>query len=87
MDDSSGQTKTVAEMLSKAILEIVDNNAHLLTILDLQTRILARLEERTQDEVVNEINAMLKERRREALNEIDRWAGGTGNLFEHSTDT
>lgn len=81
MEDRSAKSKTVAQMLSKAILETVDNNAHLLTILDLQARILSKLESRDHDEVVAEINEMLKERRRAALSEIDRWSGGTGDIL------
>ena len=81
MEDRNGKGKTIAQMLSKSILETVDNNAHLLTILDLQARILAKLESRDHDEVVSEINEMLKERRRTALTEIDRWAGGARNVF------
>jgi hypothetical protein len=67
-----------AEMLSKAIVEIVDNNAHLLTILDLQARILAALESRDNDDVVEEVNDLLKARRREALAQVDAWVSRMG---------
>lgn len=69
--------KSIAEMLSKALVEIADNNAHLLTVLDLQARILAHLEGREEDELVDEVNALLKARRREAVREIEFWATGT----------
>lgn len=80
--DGSAPEKTTAEMLSKALVELADNNAHLLTILDLQARILAQLEEREQDEVTDEINELLKARRRECIREIDAWAQGASHLFE-----
>lgn len=70
-------------MVSRTLVEIVDNNAHLLTILDLQARILAHLEDCEQDEVVEEINELLKQRRRAALREIDAWTtGASSTLFD-----
>ncbi len=82
MEERDGSQKTLAEMLSKALVEIVDNNAHLMTVLDLQARILARLEGRTPDEVVDEVSELLKQRRREAIREIDAWATGASTLFD-----
>jgi DNA-directed RNA polymerase subunit F len=81
MDGSPRREKTVAEMLSRVLVEIVDNNAHLMTILDVQARLLARLEARDVDEVVDEISELLKARRRAALREIDAWAQGDSTLF------
>ena len=71
-------TKTVEAMLAKTLLEVVDNNAHLLTVLDLQARLLARLEGREEGEVVAEVNEMLKVRSRAALGTCRRtrvWSG------------
>ena len=79
--------KTTAEMLSRALVELADNNAHLLTILDLQARILAQLEAREQDDVVDEISELLKARRRACLREIDAWAQGASRLFEEEDGT
>lgn len=78
MEAQTPREITYAELLSKALVEIVDNNAHLLTILDLQARILAQMEGRAFDELVAEINEMLKGRRREALQEIDAWMAEAG---------
>ena len=73
--------KTHADLLSKLLVEIADQSGQLLTILDLQARILAALEERDWDDVVDEVNERLKERRREAIREIDAWAQGSSSLF------
>lgn len=80
--DGTKRQKTSAEMLSRTLVELADNNAHLLTILDLQTRILAHLEKREQDDVVDEVSELLKARRRACLREIDAWAQGVSHLFE-----
>lgn len=85
--DGTKQVKTTAEMLSRALVELADNNAHLLTILDLQARILAQLEKREQDDVVDEISELLKARRRQCLREIDAWAQGSSRLFEEENGT
>jgi hypothetical protein len=82
MEPSPQNEKTIAEMLARALVEIVDNNAHLMTVLDLQARMLSKIESREHDEVVAEINEMLKARRREALCEADAWAFGSSRLFE-----
>ena len=74
--------KSMAEMVSKVLVEIADNNGHLLTILDLQARIMARVEGRALDDVVDEVNALLKENRRASIREVDEWAQGTSTLFE-----
>ncbi len=87
MTEPSDPEKTVAEMLSRILVEVVDNNAHLLTMLDLQARLLARLEARDVEEVVDEINELLKARRRAALREIDAWAQGGSALFSDDAAT
>lgn len=74
--------KTHAELLSRVLAEVADNTGHLMTVLDLQARILARLEDRPVDDVVDEVSALLKERRREALRALDAWAHGASSLFE-----
>lgn len=76
MEDRRSSEKTIPELLTRLLLEVVDNNAHLLTVLDLQARILARLEDREQDDIVDEINDLLKARRRSALQDIEEWATG-----------
>lgn len=81
MPSSSHPEKTPAELLSKLLVEMADQNGQLLTILDLQACILARLEQRSEDDVVDEINTLLKARRREALREIDAWAQGHSSMF------
>lgn len=63
----------VAALLSRNLTETADNTAALLTLLDLHARILARLEDRHEEEVVEEVSSLLKERRRQILRELDAW--------------
>lgn len=74
--------KTMADLVSRLLLEVVDNNAHLLTVLDLQARLLARLEGRDEDDVVDEVNALLKARRRAAIQDIEEWGTGERTPIE-----
>ena len=82
MNGSGPNERSFADMLSRALLEIVDNNAHLMTLLDLQARLVAKAEERDVDEVIAEVNEMLKARRREAIAEIEEWATGERTRFD-----
>lgn len=82
MEPRPPKPKSTEELLSKVLVDLADYNAHLLTVLDLQARIIARLEEREQDDVVDEVNELLKERRRAALSEIEYWALGTRPRFD-----
>ena len=82
MEQNRPRYRSYEELLSRVLVEIVDNNAHMMTILDLQARILARSEGRDVDEVVEEINALLKSRRRDAIAEIEEWATGTRSSFD-----
>lgn len=68
---------SMAEMLSKLLVEVVDNNAHLMTVLDVQARLLAQLEGRDAEAVADEVSALLKARRREALAALDAWTDAT----------
>lgn len=81
MEKDPPRLRTIEEYLSRALVEIVDNNAHLMTVLDLQARILAALEDRPPDHVVEEVNAMLRGRRREAISGIEHWATGRSTRF------
>ncbi|HEX7070977.1 MAG TPA: hypothetical protein VF190_09235 [Rhodothermales bacterium] len=82
MEGPSVPERSFADMISRALLEIVDNNAHLMTLLDLQARLVAKAEGRDVDEVVAEVNEMLKARRREAIAEIEEWATGSRTRFD-----
>lgn len=82
MDEDPPGHRSYAEMLSRALVEIVDNNAHLMTLLDVQARLLALAERRDADEVVEEVNAMLRARRREAIAGIEAWATGSPTKFD-----
>lgn len=77
MEDWSPHEKTVGEMLARILVEVADGNACMLTVLDLQARLLARLEGRGEDEVVDEVNALLKARRRAAIQDVEEWGTGT----------
>jgi hypothetical protein len=70
-DDS--QSEQMAALLSRAVTDLADVNAALMTSLDIQARILALVEGRDVDDVVDEVSAQLKHRRREALRELDQW--------------
>ena len=63
----------LAALLSRLLTETVDNTAAAMVMLDTQARILAHLEQRDADAVVDEISAELKSRRRELLRELDTW--------------
>lgn len=69
----SSSEDRLALLLSRTLAETVDNSAALLTILDLQARILAHLEGGDQDVITDEISMLLKKRRRELLRELDAW--------------
>ena len=77
MEDWNPHEKTVGEMLARILIEAADGNAFMLTMLDVQARILARLEGREADEVVDEVNALLKANRRAALQDVEEWGTGT----------
>jgi hypothetical protein len=64
----------LAVLVSRLLTESADTNAAVMTMLDLQARILARLESRSEDSVVDEVSDMLKSRRRELLRELDAWS-------------
>src|SRR5690625_6729185 len=66
-------TQKLAALLSRLLTETVDNTATAMVMLDTQARILAHLERRDADAVVDEISAELKSRRRELLRELDTW--------------
>lgn len=85
-EDRSGE-KTFAEMLSRCLLEIADNNAHLLTVLDVQARLLASAEGREYGDVVHELNALLKARRRQAIADIEEWTTGFRTEFDGPEDS
>lgn len=87
MNGSGLPERSFADMLSRALLEIVDNNAHLMTLLDLQARLVASAEGRDVDEVIREVNEMLKARRREAIADIEEWAIGERTRFDDDDDT
>jgi len=82
MEDWSPHEKSFGEVLSKILVEQADTQAFLLTVLDVLARILARLEERDADEVVDEINALLRTRRRAAIQDIEEWGTGTRTPIE-----
>jgi hypothetical protein len=71
MEEQTPREKSVAEMLSKILLEVADGNAH-----------LARLEGRDADEVVDEVSALLRARRRAAIQDIEEWGMGTRTPIE-----
>lgn len=71
--DDDLRVQHLAALLSRAVTDLADVSAAVLTSLDLQSRILAALEARDPDEVVEEVSAELRKRRREALRELDRW--------------
>lgn len=75
MPDSGSRLSedAIAALLSRNLTEAADNTAALLTLLDVQARILARLESRPEDDVVEEISDLLKQRRRQILRELDTW--------------
>jgi len=77
MEDWNPHEKSFGEMLSKILVEQADTQAFLLTVLDVQARVLARLEARDPDEVVDEISTLLRARRRAALQDVEEW--GTGS--------
>ncbi len=82
MQSDTPPQRSIEELLSRALVEIVDNNAHMMTMLDLQARLLAKAEGRDVREVVREINEMLRARRREAISAIEIWATGSSTRFE-----
>lgn len=82
MEDWNPHEKTVGEMLARILVEIADTNAFLLAVLDVQARMLARLEGRDVDEVVDEVSALLRARRREAIQDIEEWGTGTRTPIE-----
>jgi hypothetical protein len=74
MSDENHRFARMASLVSRLLTETSDLNAAVLTTLDLQARILSALEQRPQDEIVDEVSALLKERRRELLRELDAWS-------------
>lgn len=73
MDDEKKSSDTTTVLLSRLITETADNTAAVLTLLDFQARVVAHLEDRSVDEVVDEVSQLLKKRRRDALQELDAW--------------
>ena len=82
MEDHVPHEKTVAEMLAKLLVEVADGNAFLLTLIDLQARLVAAAEGRALDEVVDEVDALLKANRRAAIQDVEEWATGTRTPIE-----
>lgn len=83
MEDGRSREREAA-LTSRLLAEVVDLSAMALTTLDLQVKILAKLEARPEDEVVEEVSEQLKARRREVLSELDAWTdsvfGADGKL-------
>ena len=77
MEAPNAPEKSFADMLSKILVEVADANALMLTVLDLQARILSRLEDRNQDDIVDEIDGLLRARRRAVLGDVEEWGTGT----------
>lgn len=84
--DGAPTERSVAEMLSRLLVEVVDNNAHLMTVLDVQALILSQVQMREHETIVDEINEMLKARRRDAIASIEEWATGLRTSFEEDAD-
>ncbi|MFW5955745.1 MAG: hypothetical protein ACOCSK_03295 [Rhodothermales bacterium] len=74
MDQEPSSTESIAALLSRNLSETVDTMSAVLTVLDIQSRILARLENRSEEDVADEISRLLRERRREAIRELNDWS-------------
>lgn len=75
----------VATLVSRLLTESIDVSAAVLTSIDLQTRILAHLEDRPQEDLADEVSAALRARRRELLRELDAWSDSV--MDSHDADT